>query len=323
MEHAARDSKERSFAAATLQPALIETWSAIVVCVAKRSPAISQRNFHCKTSLQRCTIRRSLQSHAAAAVEGRAAANAAAAPSQAPFDLPCSSWRVLVAGALAMGATMVAPAVVAWRQQLAVQGSVLGATAFRRPRSPMAMRQTSHTTDLAEKQEFPYPRGSGCVRGVNPLLGAYLAGESNTAEVRMRDVSASTRVVAAVIIGTAVGGGTTRRVRCKIVVGEPVNRPGAMLACGQYTGGSGVKVKPGRQAAQQQPSTRAQRDAHRLIDYGEVHSRAKRAGAPAGKRAKRGRACCDTPLMARAPPSGRAQTAKVLLCGMRARAGGL
>ena len=187
----------------------------------------------CKTSLQRCTIGRSLQSHTAAAVEGRAAANAAAAPSQAPFDLPCSSWRLLVAGALAMGATMVAPAVVAWRQQLAVQGSVLGATAFRRPRSPMAMRQTWHTTDLAKKQEFPCPQLSGCVRGVNPLLGAYLAGESNTAEVRMRDVSARTRAVAVVIIGTAIGGGTTRRVRCKIVVGEPVNRPGAMLACGR------------------------------------------------------------------------------------------
>ena len=163
------------------------------------------------------------------------------------------------------------------------------------------------------------------MRAVNPLLGAYLAGESNTAEVRMRDVSASTRAVAVVIIGTAIGGGTTRRVRCKIVVGEPVNRPGAMLACGQYTGGSGVKVKPGRQAAQQQPSTRAQRDAHRLIDYGEVHSRAKRAGAPAGMRAKRGRECCDAAAGAcaqRPRPNGRGTSVRDVSASGRGVAAG-
>jgi len=45
--------------------------------------------------------------------------------------------------------------------------------------------------------------------------------------------------------------------------------------------------------AQEQPSTRAQLDSHRPIDYSELHRRKKRAGAPAGKRAKRGRECCE------------------------------
>ena len=53
---------------------------------------------------------------------------------------------------------------------------------------------------------------------MNPLLGTYLAGEPDTAEVRVRDVSASGRAVAAVIIGSAIGGGATRRVVVKMSV---------------------------------------------------------------------------------------------------------
>ena len=87
-----------------------------------------------------------------------------------------------------------------------------------------------------------------------------------------------------------------------------------------------MKVKPGRQAAQQQPSTRAQRDAHRLIDYGEVHSRAERAGAPAGKRAKRGRECCDAAAGAcpaqRARPNGQGTSVRDARASGRAVAAG-
>ena len=71
---------------------------------------------------------------------------------------------------------------------------------------------------------------------MNPLLGAYLAGEPDTAEVRVRDVSASGRAVAAVIIGSAIGGGATRRVRCKMVVGAPQNQRGALFGFRRYPG---------------------------------------------------------------------------------------
>ena len=46
-------------------------------------------------------------------------------------------------------------------------------------------------------------------------------------------------------------------------------------------------------AQQRATATRAQRDSHRLISYSELHRSAKRAGAPAGKRAKRGRTCWE------------------------------
>ena len=47
-------------------------------------------------------------------------------------------------------------------------------------------------------------------------------------------------------------------------------------------------------AAEEPTATRSQRDAHRCVSYSELHSRLRRAGgAPAGKRAKRGRACCE------------------------------
>jgi len=46
-------------------------------------------------------------------------------------------------------------------------------------------------------------------------------------------------------------------------------------------------------AAQQRGVTRAQRDSHRCISYSELNSRAKRTGAPAAKRAKRGHECCE------------------------------
>ena len=141
---------------------------------------------------------------------------------------------MLVAGTLATGATMVAAAVVAWRQRLAVQGSVLGATAFRLPRWPMAMRQTWQPMDPGPKQAFSSPRGSGVVRAMNSLIGACFGGRTETAEVRVRDVSASGRAVAAVIIGSAIRGDLTRRVRCKnCFVDEPVTQSGnAILACG-------------------------------------------------------------------------------------------
>ena len=51
-----------------------------------------------------------------------------------------------------------------------------------------------------------------------------------------------------------------------------------------------------RESLADEPSradTRAQRDAHCPVCYREEHSRAKRTGAPACKRAKRGRACCE------------------------------
>ena len=206
------------FAAATLQPALVEPRSAIAVRVAKRSPAIWQRHSHAKHHCYGARFDAACSHTLWLWLMAALLQTLLLLPSQAPFDLPCSSQRMLVAGTLATGATMVAAAVVAWRQRLAVQGSVLGATAFRLPRWPMAMRQTWQSTDPGPKQAFPRPRGSGVVRAVNPLLGAYLAGESNTAKVRMRDVSASGRAVAAVIIGSAIGGGATRRVVVKMSV---------------------------------------------------------------------------------------------------------
>ena len=125
---------------------------------------------------------------------------------------------------------------VAWRQRLAVQGSVLGATAFRLPRWPMAMRQTWQSTDPGPKQAFPRPRGRGGVRAVNPLLGALFGGRTGHRRSTVRDVSASGRAVAAVIIGSAIGGGATRRVRCKMVVGAPQNQRGALFGFRRYPG---------------------------------------------------------------------------------------
>ena len=63
------------------------------------------------------------------------------------------------------------------------------------------------------------------------------------ARVFERDVSASGRVVAAVIIGNAVGSGAARRVGYESVVVEPVTRSGALLAYGftpDAVRGSGV-----------------------------------------------------------------------------------
>ena len=128
------------FAAATLQPALVVPRSAIAVRVAKRSPAIWQRHSHAKHHCYGARFDAAISHTLWLWLMAALLQTLLLLPSQAPFDLPCSSQRVLVAGTLATGATMMAAAVVAWRQQLAVQGSVLGATAFRRPQWPTAMR---------------------------------------------------------------------------------------------------------------------------------------------------------------------------------------
>ena len=52
-------------------------------------------------------------------------------PSRARFDLPCSRWRVLEAGALASGVAKVAPVVAARRHLQAAEGPEMGATAVR------------------------------------------------------------------------------------------------------------------------------------------------------------------------------------------------
>ena len=206
------------FAAATLQPALVEPRSAIAVRVAKRSPAIWQRHSHAKHHCYRARFDAACSHTLWLWLMAALLQTLLLLPSQAPFDLPCSSQRVLVAGTLATGATMVAAAVVAWRQRLAVQGSVLGATAFRLPRWPMAMGQTWQSTDPGPKQAFPRPRGRGGVRAVNPLLGALFGGRTGHRRSTVRDVSASGRAVAAVIIGSAIGGGATHRVVVKMSV---------------------------------------------------------------------------------------------------------
>ena len=129
------DIRRRNSAASTRRPR-----SAIAVRVAKRSPAIWQRHSHAKHHCYGARFDAAISHTLWLWLMAALLQTLLLLPSQAPFDLPCSSQRVLVAGTLATGATMVAAAVVAWRQQLAVQGSVLGATAFRRPQWPTAMR---------------------------------------------------------------------------------------------------------------------------------------------------------------------------------------
>ena len=72
-------------------------------------------------------------------------------------------------------------------------------------------------------------------------------------------------------------------------------------------------------AAPPRAATRAQRDAHRPMCYREELSRAKRTGAAAGKRARRGRACCEA-AAGWVPRTGEAGTPRLLLCGVQARA---
>ena len=97
------------FAAATLQPALVEPRSAIEVRVAKRSPAIWQRHSHAKHHCHGARFDAACSNSQRQRLMAPAARDAAAAPSQALFDLPCSSWRVFVAGAPATGAAMWQP----------------------------------------------------------------------------------------------------------------------------------------------------------------------------------------------------------------------
>ena len=64
-----------------------------------------------------------------------------------------------------------------------------------------------------------------------------------------------------------------------------------------------------------------------FFDYSELRGRAKRTGAPVGKQAKRGRACCDAAGMARgraqrARPSGRGTSVRDARASGRAVAAG-
>ena len=69
-----------------------------------------------------------------------------------------------------------------------------------------------------------------------------------------------------------------------------------------------VSMRRSSVAAEQSGVTRAQRDAHRLISYSELHAHATRTGAPTGKQAKRGRQCCEASAGTCAPRSMPRQT---------------
>ena len=81
------------FAAATLQPALVEPRSAIAVRVAKRSPAIWQRHSHAKHHCYGARFDAACSHTLWLWLMAALLQTLLLLPSQAPFDLPCSSQR--------------------------------------------------------------------------------------------------------------------------------------------------------------------------------------------------------------------------------------